>query len=293
VFVRQVFENLSIIDGGVAICLLDMAPAFQRREHHEQVGCPAAFVLIIIAFGVPWLCWDRHTRLRDKLLRGLVQADHGTIRIMRPVIDLQHVFHGGHEPGVGIRRNDKLLFQVRFKNVFLHPPDRVVADPGNDVQFHDFVFQQTQRPSCAPLGRLRTGQRSEFGLGGTIEDALPGLSGRALRGQHRLEPFFHQLLTNSGNSHEAGVQCRSDPAVAPSFPCLTCIGLQQDARPGQLPRRVLATLDQAIQTLSLLRAELHDILFYSDLFRGHESAPSLHRGRIDSDILLNVNDVAD
>ena len=292
-FVRQVFENLSIIDGGVAICLLDMAPAFQRREHHEQVGCPVAFVLIIIAFGVPWLCWDRHTRLRDKLLRGLVQADHGTIRIMRPVIDLQHVFHGGHEPGVGIRRNDKLLFQVRFTNVFLHPPDRVVADPGNDVQFHDFVFQQTQRPSCAPLGRLRTGQRSEFGLGGTIEDALPGLSGRALRGQHRLEPFFHQLLTNSGNSHEAGVQCRSDPAVAPSFPCLTCIGLQQDAGPGQRSCGVLATLDQSIQTLSLCRTELNDILLSGDLFRGDESAPSLRHGAIDSDILFIVNDVAD
>ena len=47
VLVRQVFENLRVIDGGVAICHLDMAPAFQRREHHEQVGCPIAFILII------------------------------------------------------------------------------------------------------------------------------------------------------------------------------------------------------------------------------------------------------
>ena len=63
--VRQVLENLRTIDGGVAICHLDMAPPFQRREHHEQIGCPIAFVLIIIAFGVPWLGWDRHTRLSD------------------------------------------------------------------------------------------------------------------------------------------------------------------------------------------------------------------------------------
>jgi hypothetical protein len=119
VFVRQVIENLRIIDGGVAICHLDVAPAFLRREHHEQVGCPVAFLLIIIAFGVPWLGWDRHTRLNDELLRGLVQADRGTIRITQPVIDLQHVFHGGHEPSVDIWWNDKLLFQVRFKNAFL------------------------------------------------------------------------------------------------------------------------------------------------------------------------------
>ena len=114
-----------------------------------------------------------------------------------------------------------------------------------------------------------------------------------LRGQHRLEPFFDQLLTNPGDSHQAGVQRRSDPAVAPSFPSLTCIGLQQDAGPGQLPCRVLATLDQGIQTLSLFRTELHDILLYGNLFRGHESAPSLRCGAIDSDILPNVNDVAD
>ena len=117
-FVRQVFENLSIIDGGVAICHLDMAPAFQWRKHHEQVGCPVAFVLIVIAFGVPWLGWDWHPRLSDELLRGLVEADHGAIRIMRPVINLQHVFHARYECGVGIRRDDPLLFQVRFKNVF-------------------------------------------------------------------------------------------------------------------------------------------------------------------------------
>ena len=37
---------------------------------------------------------------------------------MRPVINLQHVFHARYECGVGIRRDDPLLFQVRFKDVF-------------------------------------------------------------------------------------------------------------------------------------------------------------------------------
>src|SRR5208282_5983158 len=48
----------------------------------------------------------------------LVHADHRTIRIMRPVIDLQHIFHGSHEGGAGVRRNDELLLQVRFEKVF-------------------------------------------------------------------------------------------------------------------------------------------------------------------------------
>ena len=57
------------------------------------------------------------------------------IRIMRPVIDLEHVFHlrvSGrqfrltkrghrcHERGAGLGRNDELLSQVRFENVFFN-----------------------------------------------------------------------------------------------------------------------------------------------------------------------------
>jgi hypothetical protein len=38
---------------------------------------------------------------------------------MRPLIDLQHVFHAGYEAGVGLRWNDPLLLEVRLKGVFL------------------------------------------------------------------------------------------------------------------------------------------------------------------------------
>src|SRR5208283_1352835 len=107
-----------IIHGGVAIGDLDMPPALQRRERHEQIGRAVAFIFIIITFGLPWLGRDRHTRLGDELLRGLVHANHRTVRIVWPVIDLQHVFHGGYERGAGVRRNDELLPQVRFEKVF-------------------------------------------------------------------------------------------------------------------------------------------------------------------------------
>jgi hypothetical protein len=53
------------------------------------------------------------------LLRGFVHADHGTIWIVRPVVDFQYVFHGRHEGGIGLRRNDELLFQMRFESIFL------------------------------------------------------------------------------------------------------------------------------------------------------------------------------
>jgi hypothetical protein len=40
-------------------------------------------------------------------------------------------------------------------------------------------------------------------------------------------------------------------------------------------------------------SKLHDILLYGDPFRGHEAAPSLRYRATDSDILPDVNDVAD
>jgi hypothetical protein len=38
---------------------------------------------------------------------------------VRPVVDFQYVFHGRHEGGIGLRRNDELLFQMRFESIFL------------------------------------------------------------------------------------------------------------------------------------------------------------------------------
>ena len=38
--IGEVFQDMSIIHGSVSIGDLDVAPAFERREHHEQVGVP-------------------------------------------------------------------------------------------------------------------------------------------------------------------------------------------------------------------------------------------------------------
>ena len=62
---------------------------------------------------------DGIARLGDHLLRRFVEAHHRTLRIMRSLIDLQHVFHIGDEPRVGVRRDHPLLLEMRFENVFL------------------------------------------------------------------------------------------------------------------------------------------------------------------------------
>src|SRR5450759_3793985 len=109
---------MGIIDGGVAVSHFHMPPAFQRREHHEQIGDAIAFVFVVVTRLASRLRGDRRARLDDQLLGGLVETHERTLRIVRPLIDLQHVFHVGDKGRAGVRRNHPLLLEVRFENVF-------------------------------------------------------------------------------------------------------------------------------------------------------------------------------
>src|SRR5450631_884635 len=96
-----------------------MPPAFERREHHEEIGRAVALVFIIEPGWPPLFHLDRRARFGNQLLRGLVQANQRNIGIARPRVHGQHVFHGCHKRAVGLRRDDPLLFQMRLKDVFL------------------------------------------------------------------------------------------------------------------------------------------------------------------------------
>src|SRR5437016_9605004 len=102
----------------MAIGYLDAPPALEWREHHEQIGRPVAPVFVIMPGGLSGFRRDRQARFGNELLGRLVDADHGTFRIIRPLINLQDVLHGGHEGGAGVRWNDPLLSQMRLESVF-------------------------------------------------------------------------------------------------------------------------------------------------------------------------------
>src|SRR6202022_4271304 len=102
----------------MAIGYLDAPPALEWREHHEQIGRPVAPVFVIMPGGVSWFRRDRQARFGNELLGRLVDADQRTFRIIRPLINLQDVLHGGHESGAGVRWNDPLLSQMRLESVF-------------------------------------------------------------------------------------------------------------------------------------------------------------------------------
>src|ERR1700689_4351570 len=103
----------------VTIGHFDMAPTFQGGEQHEQIRRAIAFVLIVITRDSLGSGWNRHARFGDHLLRRLIEAHQGAFRLAGLVINLQDIFHVRHERRVGLRRNDKLLVQVRLEDVFL------------------------------------------------------------------------------------------------------------------------------------------------------------------------------
>jgi hypothetical protein len=94
--------------------------------------------------------------------RGPLRADSsGPGRIAGPMIHLQHIFHVRHERRVGRNlslrrrgRSDEVLVQMGFDNVFLRPPNRVVAGARDNAALHDLVFQQLRRPPCPSFGTV-------------------------------------------------------------------------------------------------------------------------------------------
>src|ERR1039458_2200997 len=81
-------------------------------------GQAIALILVVMPRGVSWLGRDRHARFGDELLRCLVQTDHGERRVVRPLVNFQHIFHAGYEGRVGVRRDDPLLLEVGLECVF-------------------------------------------------------------------------------------------------------------------------------------------------------------------------------
>src|SRR5712671_597612 len=72
VAIGQFFQDVSVVHGSMAIGNLDMAPAFERGKHHEEVGGAVALVLVIETRRASRLHRDRHSRFGKELLGSLV-----------------------------------------------------------------------------------------------------------------------------------------------------------------------------------------------------------------------------
>src|SRR5215468_2308496 len=153
--VGQVFQDASVIHGGMAICDLDVAPAFERSKHHEEIGGAIALVLVIETGRASRFHRGRHARFGNELLRGLVEANQRTIAVAWPRVDGQHVFHSGYERAVGRRRDDPVLAAMGLKSVFLSARPIVLSLARSTMPSSTTLFSNNRKVQRArPLGGL-------------------------------------------------------------------------------------------------------------------------------------------
>src|SRR5262245_57991021 len=139
----------------MAICDLDVTPAFERSKHHEEIGGAIALILIIETGRASCFHRDRHARFGNELLRGLVEANQRTIAVAWPRIDGQHVFHRGYERAVGFRRNDPVLAAMGLRRVFLSPRPMLLWLPRSPMPSPTPLFSNNRKVQRArPLGGL-------------------------------------------------------------------------------------------------------------------------------------------
>ena len=92
-----------------------------------------------------------------------------------------------------------------------------------------------------------------------------------MAGQNRLKPLLDQLSPGAKDSGEAGVQRFGNTNVAPALASLRCVSFQKDAGFRQQQGRTFALVDEVLQLLAFVRAQIHHILVDGSLFHGHES----------------------
>src|SRR5258708_38151793 len=147
----------------MAIGDFDMAPAFERGEHHEEVGGAVALVLVIATRGASRLDRDRQARFGKELLGGLVQAHQRVIGIAWPRVDRQHIFHGGYERAIGLRRNEPALPAMGLENVFFSARPIVESLARSTIWSSTTFFSNSRRVQRArPLGGLEQASAISF-----------------------------------------------------------------------------------------------------------------------------------
>src|SRR5215467_13261383 len=139
----------------MAICDLDVAPAFERSKHHEEIGGAIALILVIETGRASRFHRDLHARFGNELLRGLVEANQRTIAVAWPRIDGQHVFHSGYERAVGLRRDDPVLAAMGLKSVFLSARPIVLSLARSTMPSSTKLFSNNRKVQRArPVGGL-------------------------------------------------------------------------------------------------------------------------------------------
>ncbi len=116
--INQPPHLMSEIHSSAPLGHLDMPPASFRLTEHEQVSSAVSLVLVVISFHPTRLGPDDRSLIGHQLPGCLVETDHGMVRVVVFVVQVQHVLHSSHELTAHLR-DAPLLLLPRLEFVFL------------------------------------------------------------------------------------------------------------------------------------------------------------------------------
>src|SRR5258706_3283533 len=90
-------HHLGVVVHGALRSHLDVPPAGQWLNQHEQVARATAFVLVIHALRLAWLNRNRRLHISMPHHRLFIQADGRILRVILLLVQVEHIFHGRYE----------------------------------------------------------------------------------------------------------------------------------------------------------------------------------------------------
>ena len=97
---------------------LNVPPSTFRLTEHKQVADTLSLIFIIEPLDFPDAHRQRLPRFANQLCARLIEADHRQLFVIFLNLQVEHIFHAGHELGIDLA-DTPLLFQPGFKFVFL------------------------------------------------------------------------------------------------------------------------------------------------------------------------------
>ena len=198
VFVGDLAQHVSVIDGGSLVGHLDLPPAFEGREDHEEIGGSTPLILVIATRRAARLHGDRRSGLGQQLLGGLIQADQRFTRAgLSPAKSRQlglahsnrapHVegpggaeSHGARRPGSGGRTSDSGAApespgSARRQRPSRLPPNSAPANhPSPRLGNRDSSRSFSRRGSGGCTQHGQSGRRDRSGSGGRPRATIAG-----------------------------------------------------------------------------------------------------------------------
>ena len=219
--INQPPHLMSEVHSSAPLGHLDMPPASFRLTEHEQVSSAVSLVLVVISPDPA--CADDRSLIGHQLPGCLVETDHGMVRVVVCVVQVQHVLHSSHELPAHLR-DAPLLLLPRFEFVFLSiwrtvSREMLSANPIATTLSASSWIVQSACPSGASLHAMAI--RCASCLPSNLRfcpgrgRSLSALSSSSFTNRVRTRPTWMRLSIGRWRCH--GRSCLRPPSATPAL----------------------------------------------------------------------------